>query len=125
MAQKNRGKIPLFYILVSDRIICLEASSARKQKKILRAFFCLARFATRRSGALPSLYSEGKARSPVRIRTGSTKLKNHLWGDLLILAGSAGFEPVISSVTGRRDNPFTTSPYCNGLTYGILAVFTL
>lgn len=26
------------------------------------------------------------------------------------LAGSTGFEPAISSVTGRRDNPFTTSP---------------
>ncbi len=30
---------------------------------------------------------------------------------MICLAGSAGFEPVISSVTGRRDNPFTTSPY--------------
>jgi hypothetical protein len=25
------------------------------------------------------------------------------------LARSTGFEPAISSVTGRRDNPFTTS----------------
>ncbi len=27
------------------------------------------------------------------------------------MAGSAGFEPVISSVTGRRDNHYTTGPY--------------
>lgn len=26
------------------------------------------------------------------------------------VAGSTGFEPAISSVTGRRDNHFTTSP---------------
>ncbi len=26
------------------------------------------------------------------------------------MAGSTGFEPAISSVTGRRDNHFTTSP---------------
>ncbi len=28
------------------------------------------------------------------------------------MAGSTGIEPAISSVTGRRDNRFTTSPYC-------------
>ena len=27
------------------------------------------------------------------------------------MARSTGFEPAISSVTGRRDNPFTTSAY--------------
>ncbi len=30
--------------------------------------------------------------------------------DVSLLAGSTGFEPAISSVTGRRDNHFTTSP---------------
>lgn len=28
----------------------------------------------------------------------------------MFLAGPTGFEPAISSVTGRRDNHFTTSP---------------
>ena len=27
------------------------------------------------------------------------------------MAGPTGFEPAISSVTGRRDNHFTTGPY--------------
>ena len=30
-------------------------------------------------------------------------------GELFSVARSTGFEPAISSVTGRRDNPFTTS----------------
>ena len=30
------------------------------------------------------------------------------------LARSTGFEPAISSVTGRRDNPFTTSAHVSG-----------
>ena len=29
-------------------------------------------------------------------------------GGFYLLAGPTGFEPAISSVTGRRDNPFTT-----------------
>lgn len=37
------------------------------------------------------------------------------------MARSTGFEPAISSVTGRRDNPFTTS----ARTPAIIAVFTL
>ncbi len=44
----------------------------------------------------------------------STITKNHLndGGDLDInnVAGPTGLEPAISSVTGRRDNHFTTSP---------------
>ena len=34
-------------------------------------------------------------------------------GDRLFMAGSTGIEPAISSVTGRRDNHFTTSPRRN------------
>ena len=30
------------------------------------------------------------------------------------MAGPTGFEPAISSVTGRRDNHFTTGPWLNG-----------
>lgn len=30
-------------------------------------------------------------------------------GNGIFMARSTGFEPAISSVTGRRDNPFTTS----------------
>ena len=37
------------------------------------------------------------------------------------MARSTGFEPAISSVTGRRDNPFTTS----ARTPPIIAVFIL
>ncbi len=37
--------------------------------------------------------------------------KSHQLGDSFSLAGSTGLEPAISSVTGRRDNHFTTSPY--------------
>ena len=33
------------------------------------------------------------------------------------MARSTGFEPAISSVTGRRDNPFTTSAWCFSFQY--------
>jgi hypothetical protein len=48
--------------------------------------------------------------SPALTRAELPRKKHHLAGDAFFLAGPAGFEPVISSVTGRRDNHFTTSP---------------
>ena len=39
------------------------------------------------------------------------------------MARSTGFEPAISSVTGRRDNPFTTSAWAFSAS-NMIAVFT-
>ena len=48
---------------------------------------------------------------PVRILAlRPNKIKGPVCTDPFILAGPTGFEPAISSVTGRRDNHFTTSP---------------
>ena len=42
-----------------------------------------------------------------------SRKKHHLVSDAFFLACPTGFEPAISSVTGRRDNHFTTST-CSG-----------
>ena len=39
--------------------------------------------------------------------------KDSILSTISLMAGSTGFEPAISSVTGRRDNHFTTSPRQN------------
>ena len=70
---------------------------------VLEASFC----ARPRSTNRPVRFAHW---SPVPVADKSAQVKRPAQGRSFYLAGPTGLEPAISSVTGRRDNRFTTSP---------------
>ena len=76
-----------YFTVVAGAGLSAEASSARSQKKILRAFFCFTRYATMR----PSARQAGAVAGSNLLR--HTKKKRPPNGNRFFLVAGAGFEP--------------------------------